>query len=142
MSNYNRTIFMGRLGRDPDTHTFNDGTSVTTLSIGTSESWKDRNTGEKKSRTTWLKAKCFGRQSEVAAQYLKKGHLVQVDGRLETEEWTDKETGGKRSILVLRIDHVILMPNGGEREKRDEYAGGGQQTSQPEPDLLDDDIPF
>lgn len=141
MASFQKVIFMGHLGRDPEARYFGDGSATCTLSIGSSESWKDRNTGERKERTTWVQAKCFGRTAEIATEYLRKGSPVMIEGKLQNEEWEDKKTGEKRYGMSVRVDRLVLMGSrgeGGERreESREESRSESQQT------VFEDDIPF
>lgn len=96
MRGVNKVIIVGNLGQDPETRTFPDGGSLTNISVATSESWKDKTTGEQVERTEWHRVQFNGRLAEVAAQYLKKGSKVYIEGSLRTRKWQDKQTGADR----------------------------------------------
>ena len=171
MSNVNKTIIMGRLGNDPTTRYTQGGVAVTEISVATSEKWKDKD-GEQQEHTEWHKIVFWGRQAEIAGEYLKKGHLVYVEGQNRTEKWTDQE-GVDRYTTKIRASELKLMPNGdrsensgggnrsqgatsgGQRREpptgRQQYGaqdrGGGRpaqdrQAPIPQDDFADDDIPF
>ena len=123
MASVNKVILLGNLGRDPETRYTTGGDAVTNLSVATSEQWKDKN-GEKQERTEWHRVVLFGRQAEVAGEYLKKGRSVYIEGRLQTRKYTDKDGVEKYSTEVI-ADRMQLI--GGARE------GGGA--------MADDDAP-
>ena len=112
---FNKIIIVGNLGRDPETRYTTGGDAVTNLNIATSEQWKDKS-GEKQERTEWHRVVLFGRQPEVAGEYLKKGRSVYIEGRLQTRKYTDKEGIEKYSTEIV-ADRMQLI--GGSRE-----AGG------------------
>jgi len=115
MASVNKVILLGNLGRDPETRYTTGGDAVTNLNIATSEQWKDKS-GEKQERTEWHRVVLFGRQAEVAGEYLKKGRSVYIEGRLQTRKYTDKEGVEKYSTEIV-ADRMQLI--GGSRE-----AGG------------------
>ena len=134
----NKAIVIGNLGADPDIRYMANGNAVTNLSLGTSESWKDKNTGEKKERTEWHRIVLYRRLAEVAGEYLKKGAKVYIEGRIQTREWEDKE-GHKRYTTEIIGDNMQMLD------------GRGKSTEKPdEPKTIpaalnndfDDDIPF
>jgi len=116
MASVNKVILLGNLGRDPETRYTTGGDAVTNLRIATSEQWKDKS-GEKQEKTEWHTVVLFGRQAEVAGEYLKKGRSVYIEGRLQTRKWTDKEGVEKYSTEIV-ADRMQLI--GGARE-----GGGG-----------------
>jgi single-strand DNA-binding protein len=116
MASVNKVILLGNLGRDPETRYTTGGDAVTNLSIATSEQWKDKS-GEKQERTEWHRVVLFGRQAEVAGEYLKKGRSVYIEGRLQTRKYTDKDGVEKYSTEIV-ADRMQLI--GGGRD-----AGGG-----------------
>ena len=120
MASVNKVILLGNLGRDPETRYTTGGDAVTNLRIATSEQWKDKS-GEKQERTEWHRVVLFGRQAEVAGEYLKKGRSVYIEGRLQTRKYTDKEGVEKYSTEVV-ADRMQLI--GGARE-----GGGGAGDS-------------
>ena len=124
MASVNKVILLGNLGRDPETRYTTGGDAVTNLNIATSEQWKDKS-GEKQERTEWHRVVLFGRQAEVAGEYLKKGRSVYIEGRLQTRKYTDKDGVEKYSTEVV-ADRMQLI--GGGRDGGggdDEMAGGG-----------------
>jgi single-strand DNA-binding protein len=116
MASVNKVILLGNLGRDPETRYTTGGDAVTNLNIATSEQWKDKS-GEKQERTEWHRVVLFGRQAEVAGEYLKKGRSVYIEGRLQTRKYTDKDGVEKYSTEIV-ADRMQLI--GGARD-----AGGG-----------------
>jgi single-strand DNA-binding protein len=159
MASVNKVILLGNLGRDPETRYTTGGDAVTNLNIATSEQWKDKN-GEKQERTEWHRVVLFGRQAEIAGEYLKKGRSVYIEGRLQTRKYTDKDGVEKYSTEIVG-DRMQLLGGGGGGSGGDvEFAGAGGGTSRREPaaggggagkgggaakkntDDFDDDIPF
>jgi len=153
----NKVILVGNLGRDPEVRTFQNGGKVCNLSIATSESWRDKATGERKEKTEWHRVAIFNeRLAEVAEKYLKKGAKVYIEGQLETRKWTDQE--GKERYST----EVVLRQFRGELTMLDGRGGGGAGGGPPDDDMggssgngggggaprsgrkgvLDDDIPF
>src|SRR5258705_5223704 len=118
MASVNKVILIGNLGRDPETRYTTGGDAVTNLNIATSEQWKDKS-GEKQERTEWHRVVLFGRQAEIAGEYLKKGRSVYIEGRLQTRKYTDKDGVEKYSTEIV-ADRMQLI--GGAR---DAGAGGG-----------------
>ena len=117
MASVNKVILLGNLGRDPETRYTTGGDAVTNLNIATSEQWKDKS-GEKQERTEWHRVVLFGRQAEIAGEYLKKGRSVYIEGRLQTRKYTDKDGVEKYSTEIV-ADRMQLL--GG----RDGPGGGG-----------------
>jgi single-strand DNA-binding protein len=87
----NKVILVGNLGKDPETRYMPSGSAVTNLTLATSEQWKDKQTGDQQERTEWHKIAMFGRLAEIAAEYLRKGSQVYIEGKLRTRKWQDKE---------------------------------------------------
>ena len=155
MSSVNKVILIGNLGRDPESRHAPNGDMICNLNIATTETWRDRNTGENREATEWHRVVFFGRTAEVAAQYLRKGSQVYVEGRLQTRKWADKD-GNDRYTTEIRGDIMrMLGGRGGDDAPRQQRTQGRQdQTArtpprqpQPQPqavdyDSLDDDIPF
>jgi len=108
MASVNKVIVLGNLGRDPETRYTPDGASVTTVSIATTSSWKDKNTGEKREETEWHRVVFFGRIAEIASEYLRKGSACYVEGRLKTRKWTDKDGVEKYSTEIV-ADQIQLL---------------------------------
>ena len=159
MASVNKVILIGNLGRDPETRYTTGGDAVTNLRIATTETWKDKS-GEKQEKTEWHTVVLFGRQAEVAAEYLKKGRPVYIEGRLQTRKYTDKEGVEKYSTEIV-ADRMQLLGgrDGGGGSGGDVEFGSGGGTSggsapakgggapkgggaKPKTDDFDDDIPF
>jgi single-strand DNA-binding protein len=158
----NKVILVGNLGRDPETRYTGGGQAVANFSVATSETYKDRN-GEKQKRTEWHKIVVWGKQAEIAQQYLKKGSLVFIEGRIQSREWQDKE-GQKRTSFEIVANNFRMLGGraegaaaagaggtaGGAARSGDEFeqaapaddasGGGGQAAAGPE--ISDEDIPF
>jgi single-strand DNA-binding protein len=157
----NRVILVGRLGRDPETRYTGSGQAVANFSLATDETYKDRN-GERQKRTEWHKIVVWGKQAEIAQQYLKKGSLIFIEGRIQSREWQDKE-GQKRTSFEIVANNFRML--GGRAEgaaaaaggmgasasrgaddpeqaapAEESYGGGGGQA--PGPEISDEDIPF
>ena len=161
----NKVIIIGNCGQDPETRYMPSGGAVTNISLATSESWKDKNTGEPQERTEWHKIVFFNRLAEIAGEYLKKGSKVYLEGSLRTRKWQDKETGQDRYATEIVGNQMQML------DSRDSQGGGvngasqdsGQQqrpnfapSQAPEPsspadnntgggqgfDNFDDDVPF
>ena len=135
----NKVILIGNLGQDPEARFTPQGTAVTNLSIATNESWKDQN-GETQDRTEWHRVVMYGRMAETAAEYMKKGQMVYVEGRLNTREWEDQNQI-KRKTTEIRCDNFTML---GRRS--DAPAGQSQGAMSPSPSApdseVDDDLPF
>ena len=101
MASVNRVILVGNLGRDPETRYMPNGEAVTNFSIATEETWKDKTSGEKKSLTEWHRITFYRKLAEIAAQYLKKGSSVYIEGKLQTRKWTDKDGIEKYTTEVV-----------------------------------------
>ena len=151
----NKVILVGNLGADPETRSMPSGMTVTNIRIATSESWKDKSSGAQQERTEWHSIALFGRLGEIAAEYLRKGSQVFVEGKLRTRKWQDKQ-GNERYTTEIIADNMQMLGGragggggGGGAERgggmsappRDDYdqapapAGGGKED-------FDDDIPF
>ncbi|WP_349775515.1 single-stranded DNA-binding protein [Ignatzschineria rhizosphaerae] len=132
----NKVILVGRLGNDPDVRYTASGSAVTTISIATSESWKDRNTGQQQERTEWHRVVFFGRLAEIAGQYLKKGSQVYVEGSLRTNKYTDKN-GIERYSTDINANELQMLGGGGSgggnfggQPMQDDYSGFNQAPPQ------------
>ena len=137
----NKVILIGNLGQDPEARFTPQGTAVTNLSLATNEAWKDQN-GEMQDRTEWHRVVLYGRPAETAAEYMKKGQMVYVEGRLNTREWEDKNQI-KRKTTEIRCDNFTML---GRRS--DNQSGGAPSTGAmntvptPSTSTDDDDLPF
>lgn len=119
----NKVILVGNLGRDPEVRTMNDGSPVVNLSLATSETWKDRNSGERRERTEWHRVVIFNENlAKVAQQYLKKGSTIYIEGQLQTRKWTDQSGVEKYSteVVLQRFRGELTMLGG-----RGDSQGGG-----------------
>jgi single-strand DNA-binding protein len=140
----NKVILVGHLGQDPEVRYMQNGSSVTNISIATSESWKDKQTGENRDRTEWHRVVIFGKLAEIAGEYLKKGSQVYLEGQLQTRKWQD-QSGQDRYTT-----EVVINPIGGTLQilgSRDSDSTSQQQSkpqaTAPEPSMdFDDIIPF
>jgi single-strand DNA-binding protein len=143
MASLNSVALIGHLGQDPESRSMPNGTVVATLSLATSERWKDKNTGEKHERTEWHRVVFFGRIAEVCNQYLQKGDMIHVTGRLRTNKWTDKQQIERYSTEIVGAEMIMLVTKG-RGEGRGDPAGKstGQQQAPPDKEDWDDDIPF
>ena len=148
----NKVILVGNLGADPETRYMPSGGAVTNLSVATSESWKDKQTGEQKDRTEWHKVAMFNRLAEVAAEYLRKGSQVYIEGKIRTRKWQDRD-GNDRYTTEIVADEMQMLGGRGGGGSMGGGSGGGMQRGgdpgpgsapprQPAPDDFDDDIPF
>ena len=148
----NKAIIVGNLGRDPEVRYTANGSAVANVTIATSESWKDKQSGERQERTEWHRVVFFGRLAEIAEEYLKKGSQVYIEGSIRTQKWQDKESGQDRyTTEIVARDMQMLGSRGGEASgaSDDNYSGGarsaggssGGGATGGDPDL-DDDIPF
>ncbi|WP_108482174.1 single-stranded DNA-binding protein [Oceaniglobus ichthyenteri] len=158
----NKVILIGNLGRDPEVRSFQNGGKVCNLRIATSESWKDKNTGERRERTEWHSVAIFQEGLvRIAEQYLKKGSKVYIEGKLQTRKWQDQSGQDKYSteVVLQGFDGVLTMLDsregggggggnyggggGGYPDDRDGgYGGGGGGRGNPPASDMDDEIPF
>jgi single-strand DNA-binding protein len=141
---FNKIILVGNLGRDPELRYTPQGTPVCSFSLATNERKKDRTTGENQDLTTWFRITLWGRQAEVASQYLTRGKSVYIEGRLRVEEYTDRDGKPRHSLEVNATDmQFIGGVRGEEGGAPAARAAAAQGEPAPEPtDLTDDDIPF
>ena len=148
----NKAIIVGNLGRDPEVRYTANGSAVANVTVATSESWKDKQSGERQERTEWHRVVFFGRLAEIAEEYLKKGSQVYIEGSIRTQKWQDKESGQDRyTTEIVARDMQMLGSRGGEASgaSDDDYSsatrsatassGGGASGGDAD---LDDDIPF
>lgn len=145
MSNLNRVSLIGRVGRDPEMRFMQNGNAVANISIATSETWKDKGSGEKKEATEWHRCVFFDRLAEVVGEYAKKGTLIYVEGKLKTRKWTDKD-GAEKYTTEIHCHEMKLLSSrqdGGQTAQREERpaAKPAQRSSAPEFDDSED-IPF
>ena len=146
----NKVIIVGNLGQDPETRYMPSGAAVTNFTVATNESWKDKQTGEQKDRTEWHRVAMFNRLAEIAAEYLRKGSQVYIEGKLRTRKWQGQD-GNDRYTTEIIADEMQMLGGrgeggggnfGGSRGGNKPTQGGGNAPPQPGPDDFDDDIPF
>ena len=142
----NKVILVGNLGADPETRYMPSGGAVTNLSLATSETWKDKQTGEQKERTEWHKVAMFNRLAEIAAEYLRKGSQVYIEGKLRTRKWQDRDGNDRYTTEIIADQMQMLGGRGGGGMGSGPPAGdpgpGSAPPRQNAPDDFDDDIPF
>lgn len=152
----NKVILIGNVGVDPDVRYLPNGNAVTTLSIATSESWKDKVSGEKQERTEWHRVVCFNRLGEIAGQYVRKGSKLYIEGSLRTRKWQDQQGQDKYTTEIVANDIQMLDNKGGtasssfDEMPQSQFVPANQNTSKQQPapasqdvfDQLDDDVPF
>ena len=159
----NKVILIGHLGADPETRAMPSGSSVANLRIATTESWRDKQSGEQQERTEWHRVALFGRLAEIASEYLRKGSQVYIEGSLRTRKWQDKQGNERYSTEIVGNEMQMLGGRGGgagapasggaasggaPREPMPDYAGpgggggGGGSGGGGEREDFDDDIPF
>jgi len=158
MASVNKVILIGNLGKDPETRYMPNGEAVTNITVATTESWKDKASGEKQEKTEWHRVTFYRRLAEIAGEYLKKGSQVYIEGRLETRKWQDKEGKDRYTTEIIANEMKMLGsrsgqgdPSGRERggETREqapagEGRSGASAKSKPPGQIadMDDDIPF
>jgi single-strand DNA-binding protein len=127
----NKVILVGNLGNDPEVRYSQSGTAMTSISVATSESWKDKTSGEQQERTEWHRVKFFGRLAEIAGEYLKKGSQVYIEGKLRTDKYTDKAGVEKYSTDIIADEMQMLggKMSGGEGGGGTRPMGGGAPRS-------------
>jgi single-strand DNA-binding protein len=137
MASFNKVILLGNLTRDPQIKYTTGGIAVAELGMAVGRKWFDKTANQMKEETTFVDVTFFGKQAEVAGQYLAKGRPVMIEGRLQLDSWEDKETGHKRSKLRVVGENLVLMGS-----KRDEGPGEERQSAQPPPPSSDEETPF
>ena len=138
----NKVIIVGNLGRDPEVRTTPSGQSVANFSVATTRRWNDRD-GNRQEKTEWHDVVCWGKQAEIAGQYLTKGKQIYVEGRLETRSWEDKTHGDKRYRTEIVCDNFQMLGRKGESNAGGGGGGGGgPQSGGGGGNSFDDDIPF
>ena len=145
MASVNKVIIVGNLGRDPETRYMPSGDAITNIAVATTDSWKDKATGEKKEQTEWHRVSAFGKLAEIVGQYLKKGSQVYIEGSLRTRKYTDKD-GIERYATEIRADGMQMLgsaPGNGKdkQERNSEPPSSRPQYSTPN-HFVDYDIPF
>ena len=151
----NKAILVGNLGRDPEVRYSPNGQAVANVTLATSESWKDKTSGEKQEKTEWHRVVFFGRLAEIAGEYLKKGAQIYVEGRLQTRKWQDKDGHDRYTTEIVANDMQMLGSRGGagvpsgDSFNQDQPAATGnagnaeaKKASSAVAGDFDDDIPF
>lgn len=149
----NKVILVGNLGNDPEVRYANNGSAIANISVATTDSWKDKNTGEQQERTEWHRVVMFNRLGEIAGEYLKKGSQVYIEGRLQTRKWQDQSGQDRYTTEIVASDMQMLGGRGGGGMEAGSGHGGGTggrapsapapQSPSPAPaNDFDDDIPF
>ena len=151
MASVNKVIIVGNLGKDPETRYAPSGDAVTNIVVATTETWKDKTSGEKREATEWHRVVFFGKLAEIAGQYLKKGSQVYLEGKLKTRKWQDKD-GQDRFTTEINADEMKMLGSKGDGQQQESQRP--QQTQQRPPAQqhprgpagvfsdMDDDIPF
>lgn len=153
----NKVILVGNLGSDPETRYMPSGDAVTNISVATTESWKDKQTGEQKEKTEWHRVVMFRRLGEIAAEYLRKGSQVYIEGKLRTNKWKDRDGNDRYTTEIIADEMQMLGGRGGagggdyssgggsnapSGDGSRGQSGGGKDSPPPPADDFDDDIPF
>lgn len=144
----NKAIIIGNLGNDPETKFMPSGGAVTNISVATSESWKDKNTGQQQDRTEWHRVVFFNKLAEIAGEYLKKGSKVYIEGSLRTRKWQGQDGTDRYTTEIVASEMQMLdsrgdsLANGSHGGAYREHQQGGGQPSGPAGGDIDGDIPF
>jgi len=125
----NKVILIGNLGADPETRAMPSGTTVANLRVATSESWRDKQSGEQQERTEWHRVAFFGRLAEVAGEYLRKGSQVYIEGSLRTRKWQDKQGNERYSTEIIGNDLQMLGARGGASGASGGAESGGRAAA-------------
>ena len=139
----NKVIIVGNLGQDPEARFTPQGTAVTNLSVATNESWKNQS-GEIQDRTEWHRVVIYGKMAETASEYMKKGQMVYVEGKLQTNEWGDQNQV-KRKTTEIRCDNFTMLGRRGDNNYQSNQNSNYENTNQTkstESSPMDDDLPF
>ena len=157
MASFNKVILVGNVTRDPQVKYISSGSAVTELGLAVNRTWYDKQQSQKKEETTFVDVTLWGRTAEIAGEYLSKGSSVLIEGRLQLDQWDDRETGKKRSKLRVVGENMTMLGSrgGGGGGGRGSYGGGqssgsGQQSdpsdsfyeSDSSSNISDDDVPF
>jgi len=144
MSGVNRTILVGRLGQDPELKYFQDGSAVCNFSVATSEEWKDKATGEKKQKTEWHRVAAFRRLAEICGEYLTKGKLVYIEGKIQTRDWQDKDGNKRYTTEIIASNMQMLEGRSDSQSQRQavDVSGISQATRDKLAPEKQSDIPF
>ncbi len=144
----NKVILVGNLGQDPEVRYMPNGNAVANISVATSETWKDKNTGDNQERTEWHRVVLFRRLGEIAGEYLKKGSKVYIEGKLQTRKWQDQNGQDRYSTEIVADQMQMLDSRGGGMDSGSYDQSSASSNKQPAPAAMDsgggfdDDIPF
>jgi len=146
----NKVILVGNLGQDPEVRYMPNGNAVANISVATSETWKDKNSGDNQERTEWHRVVLFRRLGEIAGEYLKKGSKVYIEGKLQTRKWQDQNGQDRYTTEIVADQMQMLDTRGGMGDSAGYSQPASKPASQPAPsapaggppDFVDDDIPF
>jgi single-strand DNA-binding protein len=141
----NKVILIGNLGKDPEVRTMQNGAKVATLSLATSQTWRDKQSGERKEKTDWHRVVIFGNLAEIAEKYLRKGSKCYVSGQLETRKWSDKDGDDRYTteVVLRQFGGELTLLDGARGTSPPPHPGPDSATAQPpKHDDFDDDIPF
>ena len=138
----NKVIVVGNLGADPDARYMPNGNAVTNISVATTSSWKDKESGERQEKTEWHRVVFFGRLAEIVSEYLKKGSQVYVEGRLQTRKWEDKEGNDRWTTEIVANEMQMLGERISSSSNSDNFNAPKRSSSEFASDDFDDDIPF
>ena len=147
----NKVILVGNLGKDPEVRYMPSGNAVANVTLATTDSWKDKQSGEKQERTEWHNVVFYSRLAEIVGEYLKKGSQVYVEGRLQTRKWQDKSGNDRYTTEIIASDMQMLGSGGGSAGFSGDRAPAAQPAAQPAAAAssgggssadFDDDIPF
>ena len=141
MSGINKVIIVGNLGQDPEVRELNNGGSVTTISVATSEKWKDKNTGEDVVKTEWHRIVFFNKLAEISGNYLRKGSQVYTEGKLQTRKWQDNNGQDRYTTEIVGSQMQMLGSKGDNSAPQQQQAPQAVQSPQ-QPPAFDDDVPF
>ena len=143
----NRVMLVGNLGQDPDVKHTANGNAVVNITVATSESWNDKQTGEKVEKTEWHRVVAFQKLAEIMGEYLRKGSQVYIEGKLQTRKWQD-QNGQDRYTTEVVADNMLMLGGRGETDTH-QQSSGFRKDAQPRhehaqsgDDFMDDDIPF
>ena len=140
MASVNKVILIGNLGRDPEVRFTQGGTPVANFTMATTDRWNDPS-GEKKEKTEWHRIVVWGKQAEVAGEYLRKGRPVYIEGSLQTREWVDRD-GNKRYTTEVRAQRLQLLGRADDRAGAPAGTAAGDEIGEPAGGFAEDDIPF
>ena len=136
----NKVILVGRLGKDPEVKYTQGGTAIARFSLATDEVWKDQS-GEKQQKTEWHNIVAWNKLAEICGQYLAKGRLVYIEGRLQTRNWEDKD-GNKRTTTEIRADNMVMLGGKPDEGRQEKSAAAPPSDAHGDTEITDNDIPF